>query len=56
MQGRRHRSGQLLISEGVYSPYVHGAMGDVADVDVTMFKDACESLAERALEVSSGWR
>ena len=45
-----------VISEGVYARYMNGAMGDHAGVDVTMFKDAAESLAERALEVSGQWR
>ncbi len=45
-----------VISEGVYARYMNGAMGDHAGVDVTMFKDAVVSLAERALEVSSQWR
>ena len=44
-----------VISEGVYSRYVHGAMGDGVEVDVTTFRDATESLAERALTVSTQW-
>ena len=44
-----------VISEGVYARYIDGAMGDQAGVDVTMFKDSAESLAERALEVSRKW-
>ncbi|MGZ4701729.1 MAG: phosphotransferase family protein [Ilumatobacteraceae bacterium] len=38
-----------VISEGVYARYLHGAMGDDVGVDVAAFKDATESLAERAL-------
>ena len=38
-----------VISEGVYSRYLHGAMGDDVGVDMVAFKDATESLAERAL-------
>jgi aminoglycoside phosphotransferase (APT) family kinase protein len=45
-----------VISEGVYARYLHGAMGDHDGIDVAMFKDGAESLAERALEVSRGWR
>ena len=44
-----------VISEGVYARYLHGAMGDGGDVDVTMFRDATVSLAERALAVSTRW-
>ena len=38
-----------VISEGVYSRYLHGAMGDDVGVDMVAFKNASESLAERAL-------
>jgi aminoglycoside phosphotransferase (APT) family kinase protein len=38
-----------VISEGVYARYLYGAMGDDFGVDVAAFKDATESLAERAL-------
>ena len=38
-----------VISEGVYARYLHGAMGDDIGVDLAAFKDATESLAERAL-------
>ncbi|MEA3183526.1 MAG: hypothetical protein QOJ74_3 [Ilumatobacteraceae bacterium] len=38
-----------VISEGVYARYLHGAMGDGNDVDVSSFKDGAETLAERAL-------
>ncbi|MEP7046267.1 MAG: phosphotransferase family protein [Ilumatobacteraceae bacterium] len=44
-----------VISEGVYSRYVHGAMGDAADVEFTTFKEATESLAERAAEAIRSW-
>ena len=44
-----------VISEGVYARYLHGAMGDQGEVDITTFKEGTESLAERALEVSSAW-
>jgi aminoglycoside phosphotransferase (APT) family kinase protein len=45
-----------VISEGVYSRYIHGAMGDGGDVDVSMFKESTETLAERALEAIREWR
>ncbi len=38
-----------VISEGVYARYLHGVMGDDSGVDVTAFKLATESLAERAV-------
>jgi aminoglycoside phosphotransferase (APT) family kinase protein len=38
-----------VISEGVYARYLNGAMGDDSGVDVTAFKLATESLAERAV-------
>ncbi len=38
-----------MISEGVYARYLHGAMGDDVGVDIVAFKDATESLADRAL-------
>jgi aminoglycoside phosphotransferase (APT) family kinase protein len=38
-----------VISEGVYARYLHGAMGDVAEADYVVFKDATENLATRAL-------
>ena len=44
-----------VISEGVYARYLHGAMGDSGDVDITAFRDGTESLAERALAESSRW-
>lgn len=44
-----------VISEGVYSRYLNGAMGDSVGVDVITFKEATESLAERALEVLKEW-
>jgi aminoglycoside phosphotransferase (APT) family kinase protein len=44
-----------VISEGVYSRYVHGAMGDGGDFDVATFKEATESLAERARVAISQW-
>jgi aminoglycoside phosphotransferase (APT) family kinase protein len=44
-----------VISEGVYARYLHGAMGESSDVDITAFRDGTESLAERALAVSSQW-
>ena len=44
-----------VISEGVYSRYVHGAMGDGGDVDISTFKDATELLAQRAREAIQQW-
>lgn len=44
-----------VISEGVYSRYVHGAMGDGGDVDTSTFKDNTEVLAERAQEAIRQW-
>ena len=44
-----------VISEGVYSRYVHGAMGDGGDVDISTFKDNTEVLAERAHEAIRLW-
>jgi aminoglycoside phosphotransferase (APT) family kinase protein len=44
-----------VISEGVYSRYVHGAMGDGGDVDISTFKDNTEVLAERAQEAIRLW-
>ena len=38
-----------VISEGVYARYLHGAMGDQPDVDISTFKVGTEGLAERAL-------
>ena len=38
-----------VISEGVYARYLHGAMGDDLGVDIMAFKDAAESLADRAV-------
>lgn len=38
-----------VISEGVYSRYLHGAMGDDVGIDMVAFKSAAESLSERAL-------
>ena len=37
-----------VISEGVYSRYLHGAMGE-QDVDISQFKVGVDALAERAL-------
>ena len=45
-----------VISEGVYSRYLHGAMGDGAEIDVAAFKDGAEMLAERAVEVLREWK
>jgi aminoglycoside phosphotransferase (APT) family kinase protein len=44
-----------VISEGVYSRYVHGAMGDGGDFDVATFKEATDSLATRAREAIDQW-
>ena len=44
-----------VISEGVYSRYVHGAMGDGGDVDISTLKDNTEVLAERAHEAIRLW-
>lgn len=44
-----------VISEGVYSRYVHGAMGEGGEVDISTFKEATESLAERAREAMQQW-
>ena len=44
-----------VISEGVYSRYVHGAMGEGGEVDFATFKEATESLAERAREAIQQW-
>jgi aminoglycoside phosphotransferase (APT) family kinase protein len=44
-----------VISEGVYARYSNGAMGDSDGSDATMFKEATESLAERALEAIQQW-
>jgi aminoglycoside phosphotransferase (APT) family kinase protein len=44
-----------VISEGVYSRYVHGAMGDGGDFDVAAAKEGTESLAERASEAIQQW-
>jgi aminoglycoside phosphotransferase (APT) family kinase protein len=44
-----------VISEGVYSRYVNGAMADSGDVDVAMFKEPTETLAERAREAIKQW-
>jgi aminoglycoside phosphotransferase (APT) family kinase protein len=44
-----------VISEGVYSRYVHGAMGDDGDLDVSSFKENTEVLAERAHEAIRQW-
>lgn len=38
-----------VISEGVYSRYLHGAMGNQEGVDLASFKTGTEVLAERAL-------
>jgi aminoglycoside phosphotransferase (APT) family kinase protein len=44
-----------VISEGVYSRYVHGAMGDDGDIDVSAFKESTEVLAERARRAMNAW-
>ena len=44
-----------VISEGVYSRYVHGAMGDGGDFDVDAAKEATEALAQRASEAIQQW-
>ena len=44
-----------VISEGVYSRYVHGAMGDRGDVDISTFKENTETLAEQAREAIRQW-
>jgi hypothetical protein len=44
-----------VISEGVYSRYVHGAMGDDGDVDISIFKESTDTLAERAREAIRQW-
>jgi aminoglycoside phosphotransferase (APT) family kinase protein len=44
-----------VISEGVYSRYVHGAMGDAGDFDVAAAKEVTESLAQRASEAIRQW-
>ncbi|MEY2400671.1 MAG: hypothetical protein QOJ08_782 [Ilumatobacteraceae bacterium] len=44
-----------VISEGVYSRYVHGAMGDDGDVDFSIFKESTDTLAERAREAIRQW-
>jgi len=38
-----------VISEGVYARYLHGAMGDQGDLDLSPFRDGVDQLAERAL-------
>jgi aminoglycoside phosphotransferase (APT) family kinase protein len=44
-----------VISEGVYSRYVHGAMGDIGEVDLSTFKENTELLAERARGAIQEW-
>ena len=44
-----------VISEGVYSRYVHGAMGDGDDFDLATFKEGTDSLAARAREAIEQW-
>ena len=44
-----------VISEGVYSRYVNGAMADSGEVDVATFKESTETLAERAQEAIRQW-
>jgi aminoglycoside phosphotransferase (APT) family kinase protein len=44
-----------VISEGVYSRYMHGAMGDGGEVDIAAFKETTESLAERAWGAMRQW-
>ena len=43
-----------VISEGVYSRYLHGAMADDG-FDFAVFKDGAAALAERAADLSSAW-
>ncbi len=45
-----------VISEGVYSRYVHGAMGDGGDFDAATFKEGTDALATRAREAIDQWR
>ena len=44
-----------VISEGVYSRYMNGAMGDGGDLDIATFKEATDSLATRAREAIELW-
>jgi aminoglycoside phosphotransferase (APT) family kinase protein len=44
-----------VISEGVYSRYVNGAMGDDGDVDFSIFKESTDTLSERAREAIRQW-
>jgi aminoglycoside phosphotransferase (APT) family kinase protein len=44
-----------VISEGVYSRYVHGAMGDLGELDLATMKRSTEVLAERAQEAIDQW-
>jgi aminoglycoside phosphotransferase (APT) family kinase protein len=44
-----------VISEGVYSRYVHGAMVLDEEVDIAVFKDSTAALAERAWEATRQW-
>ena len=44
-----------VISEGVYSRYVNGAMGDSGQLDFAVFKDGTDNLADRALEAIRQW-
>ena len=44
-----------VISEGVYSRYVHGAMVIDGAVDIAGFKESTEALAERAWEATRRW-
>ena len=44
-----------VISEGVYSRYVHGAMVDDGEIDLPAFKESTESLAERARGAIKQW-
>ena len=44
-----------VISEGVYSRYVNGAMADSGEVDLAVFKESTATLAERAREAIKQW-
>jgi aminoglycoside phosphotransferase (APT) family kinase protein len=43
-----------VISEGVYSRYLHGVMGDATGVDLAAFADGVVQLAEAALAAARG--
>jgi aminoglycoside phosphotransferase (APT) family kinase protein len=44
-----------VISEGVFSRYSHGAMGDGAEVDIATLSEATESLVARARQALTQW-